>query len=129
LRVRRANGSAFDIGFTVPYAGPEFVVHAVVRQGQDDRGLVDDTRNYQVARAPDLTRSSRNAAPAVSQVVVDAASYDRNAGAFRILEQVHQGLLDQCLVSPSAGSAELDLAPPQNFVQLALRGSREQDIA
>jgi hypothetical protein len=42
------------------------------------------------------------AAPAVSQVIVDAASHDRHAGTFRVLEQVDQGLLDQCLVSLSA---------------------------
>jgi hypothetical protein len=100
-----------------------------MRQGQDDKGFVDDARDYQMARAADLARSPRNAAPAVSKVVVDAASYDCNAARFRVFEQIHQGLLDQSLVSPSAEGAELGLAPSQDVVQLALRGPGEQDIA
>jgi len=103
---------ALDIGLAVLYAGPELVVHAVVCQGQDDEGLVDDARDYQMARAADLARSPRNAAPAVSQVVVDAASDDCNAGTFRVFEQIHQSLLDQSLISLSAEGAELGLAAP-----------------
>jgi len=60
---------------------------------------------------------------------MNAASDDCNAGTFRVLEQVHQGLLDQCLISPSAESAELRLAPSQDFVQLALCRAGEPDIA
>jgi hypothetical protein len=81
--------SPFDIGLPLLYAGLEFVVHAVVHQGQDDKGLADDTRNYQMARAADLARSPRHAAPAVPEVVVDTARDDCGAGPFCVLEQIH----------------------------------------
>ena len=86
------------------------------------------TRNYQMARAADLARSPLHAVPAEPEVVVDAASDDCGAGTFRVLEQIHQGLLDQGLISLSAEHAELGLAPPQDFVQLALCGAGEEDI-
>jgi hypothetical protein len=81
-----ADGSAADIGLALLYAGLELVIHAVVRQGQDNKGVVDDTCDDQMPRAADLARSPRNAAPAVSKVVVDAARYDRNAGTFRVFK-------------------------------------------
>ncbi len=97
--------------------------------GQDDKGLVDDARDDQMPRAADLARRARNAPPAVPQVVVDAASDECNARTSRVLEQIRQSLLNQGLVSPSAEGAELGLASPQDFVQLSLRGPREQNIA
>ncbi len=121
--------SAFEIGLPLPDSCPDLVLHAVVRQGQHDKGLFDDSRDDQMARAADLARNPRNAAPAVSKVIVDAASDNRDAGTAWVVEQIHQGLLNQNLISLSPESAELDRAPPQDFVQLALRGRGEQDIA
>lgn len=64
-----------------------------------------------MARAADLARGPQNTAPAVSEVVADAACYDLNGGTFRVLQQIHQSLLDQGLISLSAESTELHLAP------------------
>jgi hypothetical protein len=100
-----------------------------MRQRQNDRGFVDDARDDQMPRAADLAGTPRNPAPAVSQVVVDAAGDDGNAGTFRVFHQIHQRLLDQRLISPPAEATELDLTPPQDVAQLVLRGSGEQHTA
>ncbi len=124
-----ADRSAADIGLALLDAGPEFVIHAVVCQGQDNKGVVDDTCDDHMPRAIDLAPGPRDAAPAVSKVVVDAARHDCDTGTFRVFKQIHQGLLDQYLLSLPARDAEFGLAPPQNSVQLALRWPGEQDIA
>lgn len=82
-----------------------------------------------MARAADLAWNPRNTAPAVSKVIVNAASDNRDARTPRVVEQIHQRLLDQNLISLSPESAELGRAPPQDVIQLALRGRGEQDIA
>jgi hypothetical protein len=100
-----------------------------MRQGQDDKSFAYDARDYEMARAADLARCPRNAAPAEFKVVMHAASHDCSAGTLRVFEQIHQGLFDQNFISLSAEGAKLGLAPPQDFVQLALCGSGEEDIA
>jgi hypothetical protein len=118
-----------DIGLALPNAAPDLVIHAVVRQCQDNKRVVDDASDYQMPRPADLARGSRNAPPAVSKVVMDAASHVSDAGSFRVFKQIHQGLLDQNLVSLSAEGTEFRFTPPQDFAQLPLRGPGEQDTA
>jgi hypothetical protein len=124
-----AADSTFDISLTLPNAGDELIFHGVMCQSQNDQRFVNGARDDQMAGATDMAKARRNAAPAVSEVIMDAVSHDPDAGPRRVLEQIHQGLLDQRLITLPAGGAILAFAAPRDCKQLTFGGRGEQDIA
>jgi hypothetical protein len=87
------------------------IFHAVVCQGQD------------------VAKIRRNAAPTVSEVVMDAVNHDPDAVPCRVLEQIYQGSLNQRLITLPADGAILAFAAPRDCKQLTFGGRGEQDIA
>src|SRR5580658_3875810 len=124
-----ATHSTFNFSLALPNARDELIFHGVVRQGQDDQVFVNGARDDEMTGATDVAQGRRNAAPAVSEVVMDAARHDPDAGPRRILEQIHQGLLDQRLITLPANGAKFAFAAPQDRKQLTFGGRGEQDIA